>query len=73
MPKIVTALVQVGEHAAEILHRPCFPVNLRLMRNNPGYFKIISDIVAHMKFVMALIFYNIMRTRVKRKTVKNIL
>lgn len=56
MPKIVTALVQVGEHAAEILRRPCFPVNLRLMRNNPGYFKIISDIVAHMKLVMATKF-----------------
>lgn len=52
MNKIAKALVQVGEDDSEILIRPCFPVNIRLMRTNVGYFNVVAQVINHMKGVI---------------------
>ena len=52
MNKIAKALVQVDEHDSEILIRPCFPVNIRLMKTNVGYFNVVEQAINHMKGVI---------------------
>ena len=52
MSKINSALVQINEQECDILKRPCFQVNIRLMKENKSYFEIISNIVDYMKIIM---------------------
>lgn len=54
--KINTALVQVTEKCNKILTTPCHAVNMRLVRSNESYRKIIVNIIQHMLSVLCTKF-----------------
>lgn len=50
--KIASQLVQFQEKDSDCLTRTLFPVNIRLLRTNKSYAKIITDAVTHMTNVL---------------------
>lgn len=54
--KIANSLVQTGEKHDATLHRKCFEVNIRLLKECPCYFTTIEAIVSHMDTILDLEF-----------------
>ncbi|HLD91010.1 MAG TPA: peptide deformylase [Patescibacteria group bacterium] len=50
--KVARYLIQNGEFQDDVLHRTCFPVNIRLLKENWSYMHIIEGIISHMLEVM---------------------
>lgn len=46
--KIADELVQIGSRFDEILGRPCFPVNMELLKTSGYYFHLIETVVSNM-------------------------
>ena len=43
--KVARYLIQNGEFQDDVLHRTCFPVNIRLLKENWSYMHIIEGII----------------------------
>ena len=54
--KIADILVQNGEDHDDILHNKSMPVNIRLLKENKAYYRLICGIIKHMEFCAKLEF-----------------